>query len=65
MHEGNNVTVLLSDGKGGFNESPGSPFPVVMHLLVLPLVMSMLMAKPILLSSILRQVWQKEKEKMD
>src|SRR5215203_2576633 len=24
--EGNNVTVLLSDGKGGFNESPGSPF---------------------------------------
>jgi FG-GAP-like repeat len=25
--EGNNVTVLLSDGKGGFNESPGSPFP--------------------------------------
>ena len=24
--EGNNVTILLSDGKGGFNESPGSPF---------------------------------------
>jgi DNA-binding beta-propeller fold protein YncE len=24
--EGNNVTVLLSDGKDGFNESPGSPF---------------------------------------
>lgn len=24
--EGNNVTILLSDGKGGFNESVGSPF---------------------------------------
>ena len=25
--EGDNVTVLLSDGKGGFNPSAGSPFP--------------------------------------
>lgn len=25
--EGNNVTVLLADGKGGFNEAAGSPFP--------------------------------------
>jgi hypothetical protein len=24
--EGNNVTVLLADGKGGFDEAPGSPF---------------------------------------
>jgi len=24
--EGGNVTVLLADGKGGFNEAPGSPF---------------------------------------
>jgi hypothetical protein len=26
--EGGNVTVLLGDGKGGFREAPGSPFPV-------------------------------------
>jgi hypothetical protein len=25
--EGNNATVLLADGKGGFREPPGSPFP--------------------------------------
>ena len=25
--EGNNVTILLSDGKGGFRQPPGSPFP--------------------------------------
>jgi hypothetical protein len=25
--EGGNVTVLLGDGKGGFREAPGSPFP--------------------------------------
>ncbi len=25
--EGGNVTVLLGDGKGGFGEAPGSPFP--------------------------------------
>jgi len=25
--EGNSVTVLLADGKGGFNQPPGSPFP--------------------------------------
>jgi FG-GAP-like repeat len=25
--EGGNVTVLLGDGKGGFHEAPGSPFP--------------------------------------
>ena len=24
--EGNNATILLSDGQGGFNEAPGSPF---------------------------------------
>jgi hypothetical protein len=25
--DGNNVTILLGDGKGGFREAPGSPFP--------------------------------------
>ena len=25
--DGNNVTILLGDGKGGFHEAPGSPFP--------------------------------------
>jgi len=25
--EGNNVTVLLADGRGGFDEGPGSPYP--------------------------------------
>jgi hypothetical protein len=25
--EGDNVTVLLGDGKGSFNQAPGSPFP--------------------------------------
>lgn len=25
--EGNNVTILLGDGKGGFRQPPGSPFP--------------------------------------
>jgi len=26
-HQGDNVTVLLGNGKGGFTEAPGSPFP--------------------------------------
>ncbi|MGD0013077.1 MAG: VCBS repeat-containing protein, partial [Bryobacteraceae bacterium] len=26
-HKGNNVTVLLGNGKGGFTATPGSPFP--------------------------------------
>ncbi len=25
--DGNNVTILLGDGRGGFHEAPGSPFP--------------------------------------